>query len=99
MLLAKAMIAIYVGLALFAVVLLIRSFYRPLNATPEKLAAVKRVLRIVWRLLFGAVAMAVYALVSRQYYLLFASAFFLALVLPILVHYRRLKSAVDPEER
>lgn len=97
--LAKAMIAICVGIALFAIAVLIRSFYRPLNATPQKLAAMKRVLPIVWRLLFGAIAMMVYALVTRQYYLLFASAFFLALVLPIFVHYRRLKSALDTEQK
>jgi hypothetical protein len=98
MLLAKAMMALFVGIALLSIAMLIRSLYRPLEATTEKLAAMKRVLWIVWRFLFGAVGMAAYALISKQYYLLLASAFFVILVLPILVRYLRLKSALKAQE-
>ena len=99
MLLAKVMLAIYIGLALLGIVMTIRALYRPLNATPEKLAAMKRILIMYSRLLFGALGIAVYALATKKYYLLPGSAIFACIVLPILVQYVRLKTALKTRVR
>jgi hypothetical protein len=88
------MLAIFVGLGVYSLIALIRSFYRPLDPTAEKLTAFKRTLigsSWVW---LAAVASAINALVSKEYYLLGASAILFSYVLPILVHYLRLKAAM-----
>lgn len=88
------MLVFYVGLALWAIVATFRSVRRPLDTSLESVAAAEKMMRFCWKFLFGAVAAAMYALVSGKYYLLFASLFFFCIVLPMLVQYLRLKIAL-----
>jgi len=87
-------VAIFVCLGIRSLVAMVRSFYRPLDATPEKLAAFKKSLLLSWWIMSAAVASAINALVSKQYYLLGASAILFSFVLPLLVQYLRLKRAL-----
>jgi hypothetical protein len=94
MVFARVMLAIFVCLSIWSLVAMVRSFYRPLDATPEKLAAFKKSLLLSSWIMFAAVASAINALVSKQYYLLGASAILFSFVLPLLVQYLRLKRAL-----
>jgi hypothetical protein len=91
---AMVMLGVYVALGIWSIAVLIRSFYKPLDATPEKAAALKKLVWIYSRLMFGAVAMAIYAVVSKQYYLLGAAALLAIYVLPIIVQHVRVRSAL-----
>ena len=89
------MLTIFIGLGVFSVVAMVRSFYRPLEATPEKLASTKKALLFSSWVMFAAVASAIEALVRGEYYLLGASAIVFSFVLPLWVHYFRLKAALN----
>jgi membrane associated rhomboid family serine protease len=91
---AKVMLAIFIGLAAFSLVAMVRSFYRPLDPTPEKVARLKKSLLLNSWVMFAAVGGAIQALVSKEYYLLGASALLFSFVLPLIVHYFRLKTAL-----
>ena len=91
---AKAMLAFFVALGVFSLVAIVRSFYRPLDPTPEKLASVKKGLALNSWVLIAAAAVAINAIASKQYYLLGAAALLFTFVLPVIVHYIRLKNAL-----
>ena len=91
---AKVMLAIFIGLGIFSLAMMVRSFFRPLEPTREKLAATKKSLVLNSWVLFAALANAINALTSKQYYLLGASALLFSFVLPLIVQYTRLKAAV-----
>ena len=76
---------------------MVRSFYRPLDATPEKLAGFKKALLLSSWVILAVVATEMNALMSKQYYLLGASAILFSFVLPVLVQYLRLKRALEKE--
>ena len=95
---AKVMLAISVGLSMWSLLAIVRSFYRPLDATPEKLATFRKALLLNRWVVFGAVAVAINALVSKQFYLLGASAILFSFVLPVLVQYVRLKRALRRQQ-
>jgi membrane associated rhomboid family serine protease len=88
------MLAIFIGLAAFSLVAMVRSFYRPLDPTPEKVARLKKSLLLNSWVMFAAVGVAIQARVSKEYYLLGASAILFSFVLPLIVHYFRLKTAL-----
>ncbi|HTK95949.1 MAG TPA: hypothetical protein VL382_09970 [Terriglobales bacterium] len=92
---AKVMLVIYVALGVGSIVLLVRSFYKPLDATPEKAAALKKVFWVGSRFVIGGAAMGIYAVFSKQYYLLAAAALLASLGAPIVVQYLRVKSALN----
>lgn len=94
MVFARVMLAIFVSLAIWSLVAMVRSFYRPLDATPEKLAAFKKSLLLSSWIMLAAASVAINALVSKQYYLLGASAILFSFVLPLLVQYLRLRRAL-----
>lgn len=94
MVFARVMLAIFVSLGIWSLVAMVRSFYRPLDATPEKLAALRKSLLFSSWIMFAAIATAINALVSKQYYLIGASALLFSFVLPLLVQYLRLKRAL-----
>ena len=91
---ARVMVAIFVGLAIWSLIAMVRSFYKPLDATPEKLATFKKNLLLSSWVTFAGVGVGINALASKQYYLLWASATLFSFVLPILVHYVRLRRAL-----
>lgn len=95
---AKGMLALFVGLSIWSLSAMVRSFYRPLDATPEKLAASKKAVLLSSWVALAAVATATNALLSKQYYLLGASAILFSFVLPLLVHYVRLKRALPSQQ-
>jgi hypothetical protein len=99
MVFARVMLAIFIGLSIWSLVNVVRSFYRPLDATPEKLAAFKKSLLLSSWIMLAAVATAINALVSKQYYLLGASAILISFVLPLLAQYVRLKRALSGHRR
>lgn len=90
---AWVMLTFFGCLGVFSLVMAMRRFSRPVEANPEKLAATKKTLMLSSWLLLAAFANAVRALAAKQYYLLFASALMVILVLPIIVQYLRLKAA------
>jgi hypothetical protein len=90
---ARAMLALFVALGVFSLVAMVRSFYRPLDPTPEKVASVKKALTLNSWVLVAAAAGAINAIASKQYYLLGAAALLLTFVLPVIVHYIRLRKA------
>jgi hypothetical protein len=92
--LTKFMVTIFVGLGICSLTLMFRSLSRPLAPTPEKLATMKKLLPLSTRFLLGSFAIAAFAVISKQYYLLAASALLFSLVLPLIVHYMRLKAAL-----
>lgn len=96
MLVAKVMLGVFTALAAFSIVSLIRSFLRPLDATPEKLAATKKVLVLNGWILFSAIGVTVHGVVSGQYYLLAAAALLFSFVAPVVVQYFRLRAALGP---
>jgi hypothetical protein len=91
---AKVMLAIFIGLGIFSLTALFRSFFRPLEPTPKKLAATKKAFLVSSWILFAALANAVRAVISEQYYLLGASALLFSFVLPLIVQYLRLRAAL-----
>jgi hypothetical protein len=95
---AKVMLAIFVGLSIWSLSAMVRSFYRPLDATPEKLVASKKAVLLSSWVVLAAVGGAINALLSKQYYLLGASAILLSFVLPLLVQYVRLKRALPSQQ-
>jgi hypothetical protein len=64
---ARVMLVIYVALGAWSIVLLVRSFYRPLNPTPEKASALKKVLLPGAALMIGGTLMGIHAMLSKQY--------------------------------
>ena len=94
LLFAKAMLAFYIGLGILTLILTIRSFTRPLDATPEKLTQFKKLDPSYSGIVLGALGTAVYAVVSKQYYLLGASALLFSFVLPVILQYIRLRLAL-----
>ena len=92
--LAWVMSSIYIGLGLWSLVLAVREFRKPVELVPEKVAAIKKVFSYVARFLFGAVGMAVYAVVTRKYYLLAAAALLASFALPATVRYLRVRAAL-----
>ena len=95
---AKVMLTVFIGLGIFALAMMVRSFFRPLEPTPDKLAATKKSLLVSSWVLFAAIAGAINALASKQYYLLGASALLFSFVLPLIVQYMRLKAALKGSE-
>ena len=91
---AKVMLAIFTGLGIVSLAMLVRSFFRPLEPSQNKLAATKKALVLSSWVLFAAIAGAVNALTSKQYYLLGASALLFSFVLPLIIQYTRLKAAL-----
>lgn len=91
---AKVMLVIFIGLGIFSLALMVRSFFRSLAPTPKKLAATKKALVLSSWILFAAFASAINALNSKQYFLLGASALLFSFVLPLIVQYTRLKAAL-----
>jgi hypothetical protein len=91
---ARVMLAIFAGLSIWSLINTVRLFYRPLNATPAKLAAFKKRLSLSSWVILAAVATATNAIVSKQDYLLGASAILISFVLPLVVQYVRLKRAL-----
>jgi hypothetical protein len=71
---AKVMLAIFIGLGIFSLAAMVRSFFRPLEATPEKLAAGKKSLMLCSWILVAAFASAVRAVSSKQYYYLLGAS-------------------------
>jgi hypothetical protein len=94
MLFAKIMLAIFLALGTFSLVLTIRSFYRPLDATHENATKFKKLLQLNWWIMFAAVGSAIHAVASEEYYMLGGSALLFSFVLPILVQYIRMKKAL-----
>jgi len=88
---AKVMLAIFVGLSIWSLFALVRSFYRPIEATLEKLAACRKALLLNSWVMLAAVSVAINAIASKQYYLLGGSALLFSFVLPLFVQYVRLK--------
>ncbi len=88
------MLGIFIALGVSSLAAMACSFYRPLDPTPEKVRALKRVLTLNCWILFAAVAVAINAIVSKEYYLLGASALLFTFVLPVIVHYIRLRNAL-----
>ncbi len=99
MLAAKVMLGVFIALAAFSILWMIRSFFRPLEATPAKLSAFKKGMLLHYWILISSVLVALNALRSKQYYLLLASAILLSLALPGVIHYLRLKAAVKKASR
>ena len=95
---AKVMLAIFVGLSIWSLLAMVRSFYRPLDATPEKLAASRKALLLSSWVMLAAVGNAINALASKQYYLFGASALLFSLVLPLFVQYVRLKRGLRRQQ-
>src|ERR1700756_3228596 len=95
---AKLMLAIFVGLSLWSLFAMVRSFYRPLEATPEKLAACRKAILLSSWVTLAAVGSAINAIASKQYYLLGASAMLSSLVLPLFVQYVRLKRGLRTQQ-
>jgi len=91
---AKIMLAIFAGLAVFSLLAMARSFYRPLDPTPEKVATFKKLILLNSWILFAAVGGAVWALATRKYYMLIASAILFSFVLPPIVQYVRMSLAL-----
>ncbi len=96
---AKVMLGVFIALGLYSLTAMVRSFYRPLDPTPEKAKALKKALMLNCWVLFAAVAIAINAMISKQYYLLGVSALLFTFVLPVIVHYVRLKKALRPQPR
>jgi membrane associated rhomboid family serine protease len=94
MIYAKIVLAVLIGLGVWSIAVTVRSFFRPLNPTPQKLAATKKSLMLSAWVLFAAFANAVRALTTGQYYLLGASALLFSFVMPLIVHFMRLKAAM-----
>jgi hypothetical protein len=92
--LAKFMLAIFIGLAIASLVALVRYLSKPIQASKEKLTAARKSMMYGSWVLFAACANAIRALVFRQYYLLFASALLFSVVLPVIIHYCRLRAAL-----
>jgi membrane associated rhomboid family serine protease len=90
---ARMMLSIFAGLAVFSLVAMLRSFYRPVDPTPETVARLRKLLLLNSWVMFAAVGGAIQAFVSKEYYLLGASALLFSFVLPVIVHYVRLKTA------
>lgn len=86
------MLAIFIALGIFSLAMMVRSFFRPLEPTPQKLAATKKSLVLTGWIVFPALGIAINALASKQYYLLGASAILFSFVLPLVVQYSRLKA-------
>ncbi|MGB8010371.1 MAG: hypothetical protein WCF68_02060 [Terriglobales bacterium] len=91
---ARAMLAFFVALGVFSLVAMVRSFYRPLDPTPEKMASIRKSLALNSWVLLAAAAVAINAIASEQYYLLWAAALLFTFVLPVIVHYIRLRKAL-----
>lgn len=89
-------IAFWIVLSLVSLSILVWSFLKPLNANTEKLAATKRLLLFNGWIPLAAVGISIQALLSRNYFLLFAGMILFTFVLPILVQYLRLKRALKP---
>lgn len=84
-------ISFWIVLSLVSLTILVRSFVKPFNADSEKLAATKRLLLFNGWVFLAAVGVSIHALISKNYFLLFAGVILLTFVLPVAVQYFRLK--------
>jgi len=89
------MLGTFVGLALLALVAIIRVLRREPEASPEMLTAVKRGLPLSFFLVLSALVNAADCLRMRDYYRLLGSAVLVVLALPVIVQYLRTKTAVQ----
>ena len=99
MMFAKVMLAIFIGLSIWSVFAMVRSFYRPLQATPEKLAATRKALFLNSWVMLAAGSVAIHAIATKQYFLLGAAAMLFSFALPLFVHYVRLKTALRGQRK
>jgi len=84
-------ISFWIVLSLVSLTILVRSFVKPLNADSEKLAATKRLLLFNAWVFLAAVGVSIQALISKNYFLLFAGVILLTFIHPVAVQYFRLK--------
>ena len=94
MIFATFMGAVFTGLGILAIVKTVQTLRKDAEPDTKKLAAAKRGLLLSSWVLLPAVGGAINAISSRQYYLLFASVFFLSLVAPLFAFYFKTKSAI-----
>jgi hypothetical protein len=92
--LARIMLVVFSLLALWSVVHMIRTLRRPVDATSEKLKAFEKIKSVGSRFCFGGIAMSIFAIVTKQYYLIGAGALLFMMGLPVVVGYLRVKSAL-----
>jgi len=91
---AKVMLGIFIALGIFAIVMTVRLFLRAPEASATKLAATKRSLIFSSWLAIPIIGNAIRALVTREYWLLLASALLFSYILPVLVGFLRTRSAL-----
>ncbi|HTS08403.1 MAG TPA: hypothetical protein VMP68_22725 [Candidatus Eisenbacteria bacterium] len=91
---AKVMLGIFGALGIFAIGMTVRLFMRPPEPSTVKLAATKRTLMLSSWLVIPIVGNAVKALTTREYWLLLVSALLFSYVLPVLVQFLRIRTAL-----
>jgi len=94
---AKFMLAVFTGLGIWSLVITVRTIRRKAEPDPNRLAAAKRSLLLSPWVMFAAVAGAINAVSSHQYYLLFASALLFSYVLPLITLYVKTNSAIKKQ--
>jgi hypothetical protein len=94
MLYAKVMLGVFVALGIFSVVMTVRLFLRPPEASTAKLATAKRRLIFSSWLAVPILGNEIRALGTREYGLIFPSALLCSYILPILVQFLRTRAAV-----
>ena len=91
---AEVMLTVFAALSAWSLLLTIRQLRRKAEPDPKKLAAARRSLKICTRIMFGAIAGAIYAIWSHEYLLLIAAGMLFSLAMPVLVLYAKTWSAL-----
>jgi hypothetical protein len=96
---AKIMLAVFTGLGIWSLAMTVQTIRKKAEPDPKKLAAAKRSLLLCSWVVFAAIAGAINAVSSRQYYLLFASALLFSYVLPLIALYVKTNLAIKRQGR
>jgi hypothetical protein len=88
------MLAGFTGLGIWSLVITVRTLRGRTEPDTKKLAAAKRALVLGSWVGFAAIATALNAVLSHQYYLLFASALLFTYYLPLIALYFKTYSAI-----
>lgn len=95
---AWVMLATALGLVLLALLAIVRVLQREPDASPKTIAALRRGLPLSLFLVVTAVVNAAFCLHMHDYYGLLGSAMLLLFALPVIVQYRRTKTAAQRTE-
>ena len=94
MLYAKVILGVFIALGIISVVMTARLFLRAPEANATKLAAAKRSLIFSSWLAIPIIGNGIRAFVTREYWLLLVSVLLFSYILPVLVLFFRIRSAV-----